>query len=767
MFRNTLFAKLFFLLIVVGALLVPGTYYFTIPMVDQRVYEIEEHSGRTTLDNIFTLLIQSEKDLADWESNALEIHKKNLKDIVHIASTCLDRIKEKYTRGLISLDEARKEAVAEISCFRYSSNDYLYISDYSGNIIYHPDPRQNGTNASELRDIYGKLVVTPMIEQARTNGDVFYDYWWKRLGNNEPSHKLTYTKNLQSWGWVIGSGVYLDDIKRETAARRGETISFLRDYLRSTKIAANGYMYIFDGDLNMIIHPNANIEGTNFSTLKNPVSGKLIGQELMAVASSSNNKFVYKWDKPSDPGHYVYDKVAWVRYLPEYDYYVASSVYMDDLLSSGKQLATRLFQVAVFTIIFLTVCGLALIYNVTHALKKLAMAANRIVSGDLSGKADIRRKDEIGQLGHSFNRMVDKLKEQIDNLEAGVEERTTTLSLLVKRLERNNIETNMLKEANEMLQACRNDNEVYQTVRLVMQKAFPGVYGALFSLIYDGQRLEVVADWNYEKCDTGSVYDHDSCFALRRGTTYFLEDSDRQLPCPHVNSTVLSSSVCIPVAAYGETFGILHMEHPYVEDKDQSIRMINLIENIAEYTANTLANLRLRSRLQQQSIRDPLTDLFNRRYMGEALRQEESRARRNDSQVAVIMLDVDHFKHFNDNYGHEAGDEILQILGQLLRNHFRDSDIPCRYGGEEFAIILPEISLDQCMVKAEQLRIETQKKVIIYRQGKDIGVTLSAGIALFPLHGETLTLVLKRADEALYKAKEKGRDMVVSADLLL
>ncbi|MCK5915900.1 MAG: cache domain-containing protein, partial [Deltaproteobacteria bacterium] len=414
-----------------------------------------------------------------------------------------------------------------------------------------------------------------------------------------------------------GSGVYLNDIQHETAVRREEIIAFLRDYLRSTKIAANGYMYIFDGDLNMIIHPNSNIEGTNFSSLENPVSGKSVGKELMAVATASNNKLVYKWDKPSDPGHYVYDKVAWVRYLPEYDYYVASSVYMEDLLSSGKQLAARLFQVAIFTIIFLTVCGLALIHNMTQALKTLALAANRVVSGDLTGKTNIRRKDEIGQLGHSFNRMVDKLKEQIDNLEAGVEDRTASLSLLVKQLEQNNTETNILKEANEMLQACRNDNEVFQAVRLIMQKAFPRAYGSLLSLIYEGQRLKVVVDWNCEESSTGDVHGYDSCFALRRGSTYLLENLEKQLPCPHMGSRVLESTICTPITAYGDTFGILHIEHPYGEDNDQSTRMISVIENVAEYTANTLANLHLRSRLQQQSIRDPLTDLFNRRYMEE------------------------------------------------------------------------------------------------------------------------------------------------------
>ena len=651
------------------------------------------------------------------------------------------------------------------SCYKYAKNDYLYISDYAGNFIYHPDPHLNGTNSSNLKDLHGKLIVTPMIQKARMNGEVYHDYWWNRLGEDQPGHKLTYTKDLPDWGWVVGSGVYLDDIRHETAGRRAEIIASLRDYLRSTKIAENGYMYIFDGDLNMIIHPNTNIEGTNFSALKNPITGKSIGAELMAAARSSDNKLVYKWDKPSDPGHYIYDKVAWVRYLPEYDYYVASSVYVDDLLSGGKQLAARLFQVAIATIVFLTFCGVVLIYNITRALKILATTANQVVSGDFTGKAAVNRKDEIGQLGDSFNRMVDKLKEQIDNLESGVEERTVSSSLLVEELEQKNMETRTLKEANEILQACRNDSEVFQAVSLIVQKTIPDIYGSLFSLVYEGQRLEVVTDWNAEKSNVGCIYEYDSCLALRRGSIYIFEDMAKQLPSPHLDSDVSPGcSVCIPITAYGETFGILHLELSRLKNDQLSSRRIQLLENVAEYTANTLANLRLRSRLQQQSIRDPLTDLFNRRYMEEAMRHEENRALRNGSQVAIIMLDIDHFKQFNDAYGHDAGDEILQLLGQLLKSHFRESDMPCRYGGEEFVVILPEISLEQCVKKAEQLRLVTRERIKIYRQGKDIGITLSLGVAIFPLHGESLGMVLKRADEALYQAKERGRDMVVSTE---
>lgn len=760
MIRKSLFAKLFFLIIIAILIIIPATYYVTIPMVDDRVYEMEKQFGLTTLDNIYSLLKYTKQDLRYWEQYTLDTHKKKIKDIVTIAARRLEEIRARQQRGEISYPQAIAEARVELSAFSYANNDYLYFSDYDSTFIYHPDPKLDGTNAAQLKDVQGKLIVAPMIEQARAGGDVFYEYWWNRLGEGTPVKKLTYTKDLPGWKGVIGTGIYLDDIQHEKKIRSEAVIGFLRPYIHSIRIAQNGYLYIFDGQMRMIIHPNANIENTDFSEQKNPLTGQSIGRELMAVAHSEDNHFVYKWDKPSDPGNYCYDKEAWVRYLPEFDYYLASSVYMDDMKSNGTQLAKHLFAVDVVFIFIFAAGGLALIYSVTSDLKRLSMTADAIVAGDLNRKVNIDRHDEIGKLAGSFNHMIDKLKDQIDHLELRVEQRTEALSDLVQELERNNVETRLLKEANELLQACRNEQEVPLVVRQVMIKAFYGIYGSLYLLVNNGRQLELVCDWNGSESFKGEIFSYESCIALRRGDSYCVEDSGRQLPCTHSHSDSFISSVCMPVKAYGETFGVLYAECS-LSDPEQTARAIELLRNIAEYTAKTLANLRLRSHLHQQSIRDPLTGLFNRRFMEETLHQEENRARRNNSQVAIMMIDVDHFKPFNDNYGHEAGDDILKLLGVLLKTHFRDSDIPCRYGGEEFVVILPNLSSEQALAKAESLRLATHDRLKIHRATGTLGVTLSVGVALYPHHGHDFSSVLKRADEALYQAKEQGRDRVV------
>lgn len=173
--------------------------------------------------------------------------------------------------------------------------------------------------------------------------------------------------------------------------------------------------------------------------------------------------------------------------------------------------------------------------------------------------------------------------------------------------------------------------------------------------------------------------------------------------------------------------------------------------------------LRLQDALREQAIRDPLTDLFNRRYMEESLDREVHRAVRRGIELSIVMVDLDHFKGFNDTFGHDAGDAVLCAVGQFLRSHTRAEDIACRYGGEEFTLILPEAPLDAAQRRAEQLRDEVAHLKVPHR-GEDLGpVTLSMGVAAFPRHGPTGDAVLRAADAALYQAKREGRNRVVIA----
>ena len=179
--------------------------------------------------------------------------------------------------------------------------------------------------------------------------------------------------------------------------------------------------------------------------------------------------------------------------------------------------------------------------------------------------------------------------------------------------------------------------------------------------------------------------------------------------------------------------------------------------------ASAMANLNLRAALRAQSIKDPLTGLFNRRYLEETLQREELRAKRMGAPVSVVMVDLDHFKAFNDAHGHQAGDQVLRLAAEELRSSIRGEDIACRYGGEEFTLILPGAGLEQALARAERVRIALNQ-LRLAAAGRTLpSLTASLGVATLPDHGEDWAEVLQRADAALYRAKETGRNRVVAA----
>jgi diguanylate cyclase (GGDEF)-like protein len=207
---------------------------------------------------------------------------------------------------------------------------------------------------------------------------------------------------------------------------------------------------------------------------------------------------------------------------------------------------------------------------------------------------------------------------------------------------------------------------------------------------------------------------------------------------------------------------------PGYSKKDHNNEIISkqmVVTRVTEHYALFLVNLRLRETLRMEAIRDPLTNLYNRRYMEESLEREIHHAERHKTSIGIIMLDIDHFKSFNDTYGHEAGDIVLRELGVLLRSHTRADDIACRYGGEEFLLIMPEAPLKVVTYRAKELHAKVKDLLRIEYQEQTLTITVSMGVAAFPDHGPGIKDVVNAADTALYQAKAGGRDQVVVASL--
>jgi len=332
--------------------------------------------------------------------------------------------------------------------------------------------------------------------------------------------------------------------------------------------------------------------------------------------------------------------------------------------------------------------------------------------------------------------------------------------LLHKQTARLNRESTILSELNDLLQSCLAASEAYPIVASRAQLLLPGFSGAIAIIANSRNLVETLSSWG-EETPQDQTFTPQDCWALRRGRPHISKRNDPVLSCAHLSSPLSSVTLCMPMMAHGETLGLLCIGTENYSGDGKDFPEIRLIRALAEHSSLALANLKLREVLRTQSVRDPLTNLYNRRYMEEFLDGQLSRATRKHSSLALMMLDVDHFKQFNDTFGHEAGDMVLRNLGSMLLGHLRKEDVVCRYGGEEFTIILPDASLESARSRAEQLRASAKELTPDF-QGRSLGpISISIGLAVFPADGTTREVLLQAADSALYQAKAQGRDCVV------
>jgi len=352
------------------------------------------------------------------------------------------------------------------------------------------------------------------------------------------------------------------------------------------------------------------------------------------------------------------------------------------------------------------------------------------------------------------------------NLQEQLAQANEELRHRADELEQRGREMTLLAQLGELLESCQSLEEAYSVVAGMAEPLFPGDAGAVYALTTSHNVAEVVASWGNPP-PVRSVFPPTECWALRRSRLHVVHDGDPELRCQHVEEPISAGLLCEPLAAQSETLGLLHVQvrrratgkarAALVADRER------LITTLGEQVALALANIRLRGTLQEQSWRDPLTGLYNRRYMEESLDREVRRATRDGYGLGLLMADLDNFKQLNDTFGHVAGDAVLGKIGRFLATAVRGADIACRFGGEEFVIILPKASLDDTRRRAEALR----EGIKVFQHDEPSGgvppATMSVGVAAFPEHGASVEDLILAADSAVYRAKALGRDRVVVA----
>ena len=360
-------------------------------------------------------------------------------------------------------------------------------------------------------------------------------------------------------------------------------------------------------------------------------------------------------------------------------------------------------------------------------------------------------------------------------LEKRVADRMAEVSLTNEKLSESLVairsqqhEMSVLAEMTRLLQACDDMDETCSVAKKQLHRLLPGSSGALYLMNHSRNTLRRTLEWGVEG-RFEETFAPQSCWALRCGRPLEAKSGQDAVFCTHTDITIEGHYFCLPLMAQGKALGTLCLhttgarQHSFSRRENDETERMGFYTAIAENLSLAISNTQLRETLRYQALRDPMTGLFNRRYLLETLQREIDRSACSSSPTSIILFDIDHFKKFNDVAGHDAGDAIIVAIGTLMKRWAQPSEIVARYGGEEFMIILPDATLQQAMERAEDIRRAIEALTVNHLNQRLAQVTISAGVSTFPNDGGNQADLIKAADEALYQAKRSGRNRVMPA----
>ena len=324
---------------------------------------------------------------------------------------------------------------------------------------------------------------------------------------------------------------------------------------------------------------------------------------------------------------------------------------------------------------------------------------------------------------------------------------------------------NLLYDLKSDLQVCREVDETRPVLTKYCEQLFPGMSARI--LLHNNSRdlVEPFLEWGPDHEFEVDMFTPSECWALRKGKTHLERPTSMGAMCPNARSCNHDNYLCVPMVAFGDTVGVMQIDSSTEEPATNSDlpnngmeSLIELCSMTADEIAGAVEELKLRSKLQHQSTRDPLTHLHNRRYFMEALEREIYRAQQKNRELSLLMIDLDHFKSFNDAHGHIGGDTVLREFGKVLEKATRGGDIAARYGGEEFAVVMIDCPAEGARKRADEIRRSTERIAVEFHRELLGGISASIGIANFPDDANSIDQLISQADEALYAAKSNGRN---------
>ena len=398
-------------------------------------------------------LANQQAGLESFRNYARERHEQQLRNLVLIVVSEIDFFYDLFKRGVLTEEQSQKYALAAVEKARYGQNDYFFIYDRNNIAISHADPRIRGRDMSESKDVGGRPIAKTMWQMTQTRQDGFLTLAWFRLGEKKTVPKLVYCYHYATWDWLIGTGVYIDDIDRDVEKKMAEIMNVLKRTFDQVRVSETGYFTLFDGSGKILIHPF--LASTEGASLKNPVTGKDHIQDLIAASKNPDVPLKYLWDKPANPGDYRFWKYSHVEHFAPFNWYLSSSVYQDEMEKPAEKIIKRQ-TLYIVVIVLLAMIGVYLLLSrVTAPLSRLARHADVLRKNDFAlseeGKKElllIRFPREIGHLAKTFWNMEQRLDAYLKNLQETTAAREKMASEL--RIARD-IQMSMLPDLKEVM----------------------------------------------------------------------------------------------------------------------------------------------------------------------------------------------------------------------------------------------------------------------------------------------------------------------------
>ena len=674
--------------------------------------------------------------------------------------------------SLIKIDELR----TNILSIRFGKTGYPYVMDSKGVLLIHP--KLEGTNIFDSEDSDGHKFIQEICK--KKNGSIIYP--WQNPGEARPRPKLVFFNYIEELDWIVASSSYLEEFYQPL-----KTLNYLTalsvllmitvtlpltwflsgSITKPLKELMIGLESVANGDFSKRLVSTGDDEVGCLSRHFNATVDQLEDSNAKLHDSERNLRSVFN---NSIEGIFLCD--------PDGRFYSAnpSCQAMLGLKETDLPLETGLnFQEDVLADGSLWEKLIKLLQQ-ERAVKSFELQIKQKNGGliwcILNARAiqDPKTDDIIRIEGFLTDindlKIAEKAQRAIqEELENRVEERTAELTGWVTHLKLQDIQNRLVHEMADMLQTCRTTNETFPVIGQYLQTLFPGDDCSLYLFDEDQHLLDRRVPVRKNDESMVSILPED-CWAIRLGKPYQYNSNNSHLLCDHITSAP-SGYLCIPLLAHGITTGMLHLdlkkfeqEQTSTAEKETFDRKLKLCIRLTEHLSLALANLKMREELEQLSLKDSLTGLSNRRHMDDILHRQLLLQKRHGMSFSLLMLDVDHFKIVNDTYGHDTGDTVLKTLANYLKNESRKDDLCCRYGGEEFLLILAGIDPVHAKKRADRLLTGIASELKVATEEKQLNITVSIGVASCPEQGNSINELLKAADSALYKAKKNGRNRV-------